>query len=32
MATILVETIYGDACALISVNYSDIRYLVSDIT
>ena len=32
MVTSLVETIYGDACALISVNYSDIRYLISDIT
>ena len=31
-ATSLVETIYGDACTLISVNYSEIRYLVSDIT
>ena len=32
MATSLVETMYGDACALIIVNYSEIRYLVSDIT
>ena len=33
MATSLVETIYRDACTLISVNYSEIRcYLVSDIT
>ena len=30
--TSLVETIYRDACTLISVNYSEIRYLVSDIT